>query len=357
MVLFLDSNSHVQLTTKALNAYAEYNKSIYGTSNPMSNSGLGRLSASKIEESRSKIAKLLGVNSNQIYFTSSGTQACEWGLKILKSRNFSKVFYSTVEHKSISSNIIEMFGSNDLYTSKDGVVACTINQGPNTAYICIHAHNEIGTIQKIENIPVPFFTDISQSVGKIPLNLSLLKNLKIAAFGGHKFGGSSSVGILYIQDHSWWKELDSNNRYNFDRAGTPDTGAIIATATALEEAVISIPKRYENALVFRSVIESGLKELGFNIIGENSNRIPYTTFAYIGNKRGAFLMEHLESCGIYIGLGSACNSLTKKASETMMALGNGGNISDYVRISQWGNYGEVEAKQVINTIKKYCARS
>lgn len=355
-MLFLDTNSHLPLNKKASESIVNYNNSIESSANAMSSSYFGRWQAGKIEESRKLIATLLGVNSNQIFFTSGGTQACEWALNILKSRNFSKVFCSTIEHKAIAGKAVELFGSGDLFVSKDGVVACTANHGTNTAYICIHTHNEIGAIQKIEDIPVPFFSDISQSIGKIPLNLSKLSNLKLAAFGAHKFGGPIGVGILYIQDPSWWVEFGSGNRYGYDRPGTPDTGAIIATGIALEEAMKTLSKRYENALRFRSVLENGLKENGLKIICEKANRIPHTTFAYIGNKKGAFLMEHLESVGIYIGLGSACNSLTKKASEIMMALGEGGHVSDYIRISQWGNYGETEARQVVEAIGRYCVK-
>jgi cysteine desulfurase len=354
-MLFLDANSHIPFNKKSLEVFVNFNNSIESSANAMSSSYFGRWQSGKIEESRNLIATLLGVNSNQIFFTSGGTQACDWALNIMKARNFSKVFCSTIEHKAIASKSIEFFGNNDLFVSKDGVVACTTNQGIGTAYICIHTHNELGTIQKIENIPVPFFSDISQSIGKIPLNLSKYPNLKLAAFGGHKFGGSSSVGILYIQDPSWWKEFGAGNMYGHDSPGTPDTGAIIATGIALEEAIKTLPRRYENALRFRSVLENGLKECGLKIIAENSNRIPHTTFAYIGNKKGAFLMDHLEASGIYIGLGSACNSLTKKASEVMMALGEGGHVNDYIRISQWGNYSDVEARQVVEAIKKYCS--
>lgn len=353
MNLYLDANAHLPMNNKAMEAFVQFNKTNAGYGNAMASSGPGRAAASEIEKSREKIAKLIGAEANQIIFTSSCTQACEWGLSLLKDRNFSKVYCSTIEHPAVALKAKELFGNNDLFVSSDGVVACTFTPEQNSAYICIHIQNEIGVIQGIEKIPVSFFSDMSQSLGKIPINVNKINNLKLATFGAHKFGGPIGVGILYIQDSEWWKEYGSGSRYYFDRPGTPDAGSIVATAIALEEAIKTLPKRYENALRWNNVLESGIEDLGLKIIGKKAKRSPYTTFVHIGNKLGPYLMAQLESDGIYIGLGSACGSFSTNTSPVMTSLGSGGNAHDYIRISQWGDYGENEAKMVVKAIKKY----
>ena len=124
----------------------------------------------------------------------------------------------------------ELFGNNDLFTNRDGIVASSFIPLEKTAFVCMHVQNEIGTVQDIENINVPFFCDMSQSLGKIPINVSKIQNLMIGVFGAHKFGGPVGIGFLYIKDNKWWKEFGFGSRYYFDRPGTPDAGMIIATA-------------------------------------------------------------------------------------------------------------------------------
>lgn len=354
MSLFLDANAHIPMHPKAVEAFYNFNLSIAGHGHAMSFSLPGRKAAAKIEQARNKIAELIGAkSSNQIVFTSTCTQACEWALELLKLQNYQIVYSSTIEHPAVSSKVKELFGNNDLFVSKDGLVNCSFNKESNSAIVCIHVHNEIGTIQNIRNIQMPFFSDMSQALGKIPINVSEIPNLKLATFGAHKFGGPVGLGFLYIQNTDWWSEFGSGSRYYFDRAGTPDVGMIVSSAIALEEAIKTMSIRYENAIKFRNVLESGLKDFGFDIIGEAINRVPYTSFINIGNKLGPYVMSTLESEGIFIGLGSACGSFNIASSPVMSALGHGGMAHDYIRISQWGNYGENEAFKVLNSLKKY----
>jgi len=359
MQLFLDANAHLPLHLKALEAYVNFNKALAGHGNAMAISLPGRQAASELEEARTKIAKMIGAeNPNQIVFASSCTQACEWGLEMLKAREFDKVYSSTVEHKSISIKARELFGNNDLFTNRDGVVACTFSPSEKkAAFVCMHVQNEIGTIQSIENIKVPFLCDMSQSLGKIPINVSKIPNLMIGIFGAHKFGGPVNVGFLYVKDTAWWKEFGFGSRYYFDRPGTPDVGMIVATSVALEESLKTLQPRYHRALNFRSIIESAAKSIGITIIGENSTRIPHATFLNIGKKMGPHVMAQMEAEGIFIGLGSACGSLHSNTNPVMTAMGYGGHAHDNIRLSQWGDYGEREARLVAQAIVKYCPKS
>ncbi|MFA5759062.1 MAG: aminotransferase class V-fold PLP-dependent enzyme [Clostridia bacterium] len=357
MPLFLDANAHVPLNNKALEAFIGFNKSIGGHGNAMAASLPGRTSAAEIETAREIIAEKIGAqNRNQIIFTSSCTQACEWALDLLYQKGFKKVYCSQVEHSAVNKKAREFFGNNDLFVSREGVTACSFVPDPNSAFICIHVQNEIGTIQSIEDIKVPFFSDMSQSLGKIPINVSKIKNLHLATFGAHKFGGPVGTGFLYIQDTTWWKEFGSGSRYFFDRSGTPDAANIVATAAALKDAISTLPKRYEQALNFKATLENSVHSLGFNIIGENSTRIPHTTFIQIGKGMGPYIMSQLEAEGIYIGLGSACGSFNTGANPLMSALGYGGKSSDYIRISQWGDYGATEAKMVVKVLAQNCPK-
>lgn len=355
MPIFLDANAHLPLHPKALDALISFNRSTAGYGHPMSTSLPGRLALSELESARKSIAQNIGANPDQIIFASTCTQACEWGLQILKSQNFTKVYSSTIEHKAVAVKSTNLFGNYDLLTNKYGTVSFPPPE-PNTAIICIHVQNELGTIQSIESIQVPFFSDITQSIGKLPLNVSKLPNLKIAVFGAHKFGGPN-LGILYLQNPSWWIPLGPGGQHYHDRPGSPDVGTIIAASVALEEGIKTLSVRFENALRFRDIVEDSLRAFGIEIIGDQASRIPHTSFINIGKKMGPYIMSQLEAEGIYVGLGSACGALLSSANPIISALGKGGHAHDYIRISQWGNYGESEAKFVAKSLAKYLPKS
>ena len=355
MTLFLDTNAHLSLNAKALAAFVNFNNSAGGHGHAMTPSLPGRSAAAELEKARETIARLIGAkNSKQIVFTTSCTQACEWGLEILNSRKFSKVYCSTVEHPAVSFKASELFGNNDLFVDKDGTIACGFSPAEtNSALICIHVQNELGTLQPIETIKVPFFCDMSQSLGKIPVNVSKIPNLKIATFGGHKFGGPVNFGFMYLQDPSWWKEFGSGSRYYIDRPGTPDVGLAVAGAVALEDALKTLSVRYQKALEFKKVLESNLPS-HITIMGKNGTRIPHVSYLCIGDRMGSFVVNQLSNEGIYVGLGAACGSLTSKSSPLMRAIGHSGRSDAYIRISNWGYYGGVEAQRVVKVLKKYC---
>lgn len=358
MTLFLDANAHLPLHPKALQAFMEFNNSLGGHGHPMSHGKPGREAASAMEAARDATARLIGAkNRNQIVFTSTATQACEWGLELMYNQGFDKVYTTTVEHKSVAIKARELFGNNDLFINKDGIVSCSF-QPPekNSAFVCVHVQNEIGTIQAIDAIPVPFFSDMSQSLGKIPVNVSNIPNLKVAAFGTHKFGGPVGVGVLYLQDEKWWSPFGLGSRYHRDRPGTPDVGMVVAASVALEQAIQTLPMRYERALTFRSVVEDALSTMKIEILGANASRVPHTTFMQVGGKMGPYIITQMESENIYIGSGSACGSFYMNSNPTATALGYGGKAQDYMRISQWGDYGEREARKVAETLFKYCPK-
>jgi cysteine sulfinate desulfinase/cysteine desulfurase-like protein len=84
--------------------------------------------------------------------------------------------------------------------------------------------------------------------------------------------------------------------------------------------------------------------------------VPYTTLVNIGKKMAPYVLTQLEADNIYVGLGSACGSLHSNSNPVMTALGYGGRAHDYMRISQWGNYAEREARQVAQALSKYCPK-
>lgn len=356
---YLDVNAHVPMSEATLKAYLEFNNSLSAHGHPLSPSVPGRAAASAIEEARGKIAELIGAQRpEQIIFTNSCTQACEWASLLASYVSGElQVKASGIEHPAMEQVLAKHWNEKVFRysVSSDGVVLCD-QRAQDLSWIrvgfCIHMQNEIGTIQPITELRDEYLvSDMSQSLGKMEINVTEL-NVDLAVFGGHKFGGPGGVGFMYLKNTSDWKEFGTGSRYFLDIPGTPNVGAIVATAVALEEATQTLEGRRKNMVEFRSGLEPGLKELGFEIIGEKAERCPNTTFAKVPGtlNAGLILMNKLGKLGVYVGLGSACGSLYTGGSPLMEALGKPSDGQDYIRVSQWGQYGAKEAKQLLRII-------
>jgi cysteine sulfinate desulfinase/cysteine desulfurase-like protein len=344
---FLDANAHVPMSKASLDAFVSVHASFSGHGHPMSPNAAGRAAENAIEESRYKIANLLGISdSSKIIFTSTCTQACEWVMDIYQNASIDKiVHFSPFEHPAIKYNI-NKFPQAKLLAQTDGVVETNVEL--NDLAICIKLQNEIGTIQPIEDFNCHVVSDMSQALGKIPISL---KNIEAAIFGAHKFGGPTGVGFFYLKHRELWKGFGTGSRYFFDRPGTPDVASIVATAAALEDSLSTMYERYQKCVEFKKELEPKLKELGFYIFAEESNRYPGTCFVQVPiSGMSSSILHELSSYGIHIGLGSACGSMYAGGASIVKALGKDSSGNDYLRISNYGFYDGKDAKYVIDKI-------
>jgi cysteine desulfurase len=338
------------MSKKAQKAYIDFQNSPAGHGHPSSPNISGRLAASELENSRIKIAKLLGAeHSNQIIFTSSCTEACSWAISVIENKKINcPIYYSPFEHPAVKYSIENNKNTKEyikLPCSNSGIV----NYEDAKYLICMQVQNEIGSIQPINQWYGSYiFSDMSQAVGKTDIDL---KNIDIATFSGHKFGGSASVGILYLKNPTDWVQFGKGSRYFSDKVGTLDVGAIVATAEALEETLFYAPEKQQKCKEFQSVLEDRLTNMGLEIIGKDVPRVPNTTFVNIPDKALLILME-LSQNDIIVGLGSACGSMHSGNSPLMQALGRSGGAHDFIRISQEGYYGRKEALIVVDEISK-----
>lgn len=363
---FLDANAHLPLNNKALQAYVEFCKSSGGHGHPSSPSIAGRQAAVALEQARAKIANLIGAKKpGNIVFTSSCTQACEWGLemffqkKLPPGTTFTGIYESDVarspaEHPAARDAfdvLTEEFAENPtvLPIDANGLVSTEVGADKTC---CIHVQNEIGVIQPIQDLKCRYlFSDMSQSLGKIPVDVGVL-GVDIAVFGAHKFGGPGGFGFIYLQDTSDWESFGAGSRYFLDRPGTPDVAAAVATAAALEDAIATLEERTARMTEFQLVLERGLENMDFEIVGKGAPRVPSTTFVKVPGKGLLSVMKLGEKFGIHIGLGSACGSLHTGESPLMEAIGCGGNVHDFMRISQFGEYGEKDAFHFLACLEK-----
>ncbi len=357
--LFLDCNAHLPPTERVLKKYSDVASSRAGHGHPLSLTRPGREAALVLETARQDIALLLGAQaSNQIIFTHGCTQACEWSLEIFnfiskKDSSFHSILSSPLEHPAVrdpfESKIKNEF--ND-YLSINDEGEVLLNSICESDYIiCSHVQNETGLIQPIKEIKKKckyLFSDMSQSLGKVPINLINL-DVDIAVFGAHKFGGFGGVGFIYLKDPSHWIPFGTGSRYFTDRTGTPDVAAVAATAEALKEALENLKERTEKSKIFQKTIEEGMIKRDWEIVSNKAQRSPNTTFGYLPSKAMIKLIN-LSNKGIYCGLGSACGSHSSGLSPSIRSLGYEGVAHDFMRISQAGFYGKEEAEYFLQKL-------
>lgn len=351
--LYLDANAHVPFNPKAAKAYLDFSNSKAGHGHPSSLSEPGREAASAMETAREKIAQLIGAKSlNQILFTSSCTQACEWAIDIFFSQDISiPAAISPMEHPAMK-DAFEKYSARPsikIQVNSDGKLINLDSLNSNNI-VCTHMQNEIGTIQPLEKFKDKVLcSDMSQSLGKIPINVTDL-NVDLAVFGAHKFGGPGGVGFIYIKDTNWWRPFGTGSRYFMDRPGTPDVAGIVATAAALEDVIQTLPERQQKMVKFKNILENNLKNSNIEIIGETAERSPNTTFIHLPNIAMNAVLA-LGQKGIHVGLGSACGSMHAGPSPLMKVLGRQGSVHDYMRISHFGEYDNQDADNFFTALK------
>ena len=357
MKLYLDANAHVPLSKAAQDAYTEFMKTDAAHGHPSSPSIAGRAAALALEDARAKIAKLIGAPSaKHIIFTNSCTQACEWAMKML-TRTPGTCYISPVEHPAVTQGCESAVGKiySKLHVNEMGEVLPALQLLENPGSIaCIHVQNEIGTIHDVQGLKRMYpgakvFSDISQSIGKIPVYVSEML-VDFAAAGGHKFGGPSGIGFLYVKNLDDWTPFGSGSRYFMDIPGTPNVDGAVMMAAALEDAVRTFDDRTLNMKVFQVEFESRMEELGFEVIGKGTKRSPNTTFVKTPTN-SLELMLNLGAKGIHCGLGSACGSLYTGGSPLMEALGRPSEAQEYLRFSQWGEHDGWSANYVCDQIE------
>ena len=355
-MLYCDANAHVPMSRAVIKVYADFQASKAGWGHPSAPAGPGQAAASELETARGKIAALLGAEKpSQIAFTSTCTQACEWGLNMLLASSEHRHFWhSGMEHSAVKDWLDRSkIAATILPVSPDGVVTPVEVIDP---VICVHVQNEFGTIQPLKELGAGFlFSDMCQSPGKVSINLKDMP-VDIATFGAHKFGGPASVGFIYVKDHNIYKEFGTGSRYYNDRPGTPDVGGVVATAAALEEVLFMMPERLCKMKEFQLVLEDRLQDMGLEVIGKNATRVANTTFVKMPGIAFSILAA-LSNKQIYVGMGSACGSMHTGASLSMKTIGQAGEAHDFLRISQHGEYGKQEAlilaDQLHSLLKQY----
>ena len=304
--------------------------------NPSSIYKTGRKSRSLIEKARFQIATAIGANSDQIYFSSGGTEANNQVLWTIANQKNKHVIISSVEHPAIS-KVLEKIKPHGLETStisvdNKGIVLTNelINLiRPDTGLISIMlANNEIGSIQPIKEIRQKIYnhniflhTDAVQALGKIKIDVNEL-GIDYLSLSAHKFYGPKGVGALFVKNKKNIKSLIiGGEQENGLRGGTENIAGIVGMGLAAELAIkdqntcVTTLKKLEKHFL------NNLKEHIPSAKHNKTNNLPgLISISFPGNKSN-IMMTKLDRKSIAVSNGSACNTGNIKPSKVLKAIG------------------------------------
>ena len=338
--IYADNAATTRVTEPVLEAMLPWLKEGYG--NPSSIYSLGMQAAVAVDQARGQVARALGANKNEIYFTSCGSEADNWAIKSTAARMAKKgkkhLITSVIEHHAVLHPMesLEKQGfevtylpvNAEGYVSVDDVRAAI---RPDTALVSImYANNEIGTIQPISEIAevchekgVLFHTDAVQAVGHVPINVAEQK-IDMLSLSGHKIHTPKGVGALYVRRGVQLPAfIEGGGQESGKRAGTENVPYIVGLGKAIEIACADIPEKARRVSAMRDRLIEGV--LGSiercRLNGGTSPRLPGNANFSIVGVEGESLLLTLDMRGIAASSGSACTSGSLDPSHVLLAIG------------------------------------
>jgi len=337
--IYLDYNATTPIAPSVVEAMLPFLNEHFG--NPSSGHALGRACHEAIEDARYQVASALGVDREEIVFTSGGTEANNLALKgVLLGQPPSvggHLIISSLEHPAIvePARFLERWGYDLSVVPCDSrglvdpdEVARAIR--PDTRLVSImHANNEIGVIEPIREIAavcrshnVLVHTDAAQTLGKIRVAAAEL-DVDLLTIAGHKLYAAKGVGALYVRSGVHLEPvLHGAGHERGLRPGTENTASIVGLGKACEMAAKAAPEGQAQLGRLRDRLYELLCEgvgAPLKINGEGAPRLPNTlSVVFPGVNAGSMLARASEICA---STGAACHSGSSSRTATLAAIG------------------------------------
>jgi len=341
--IYLDNAATTRIDERVLQAMLPYFTQVYGNASSLHH--FGTRAKEVLENSRIQIAQCIGACPNELFFTSTGTESSNWALKGIALANRHKgrhIVVSAIEHDCILNTCKWLTGEgffiSYLPVDSEGIVDLEYLKKvihPKTILVSVmHANNEIGTIEPIEEIgsicknhQVYFHTDACQSFGKIPVTVDKL-GVDLLTVNAHKIYGPKGIGALYIRKGiSMIPLLHGGGQESGFRSSTENIPGIVGFAKAAELCQQDLKTENQRLSFLRNKLAdwlfSNFEQAYLN--GHADKRLPgHLSFSFHGMEGEMIrLLLLLDETGIAVSAGSACSSNDKShnASHVLQAIG------------------------------------
>jgi len=373
--IYLDYAATTPLDPEVFEKMKIFASRIFG--NPSSLHFFGREAGKALDESRKQIASLINAKSEEIIFTSGGTESDNLAIKGVAFANRKKgnhIITSTIEHRAVheTCKYLKTCGFDISYvgTDNDGIVRPDeIKKAlkKDTILISImHANNEIGSIQPIEEIGklareygIIFHTDAVQSIGHIGTDVEML-NVDLLSASAHKFYGPKGVGFLYKKNGIILASQIHGGSHEFGlRASTQNLPGIAGMAHALAIAVRELHAESKRQTYLRDRLINGILDniADTKLNGHRTQRLPNNANLSFSFVEGEAVLLGLDFEGIATSSGSACSSSSFAPSHVLEAIGlDVETARSSVRFSLGKYTTEEDIDFTINSLKKIITR-
>ena len=337
--IYLDHAATTPVKPEVLDAMMPYFTQSFG--NPSSIYQVAQINKKAIDDARETIAKHLGANTNEIFFTSGGTEADNWAIKGIVEANKNKgnhIITTKIEHHAVlhTCEYLEKQGFEVTYldVNEEGVIDLKVLKAAikdTTILISImYANNEVGTIMPIKEIGaiakergIAFHTDAVQAIGQVRIDVKE-QNIDALSLSGHKIYGPKGIGVLYIRRGLRITNLiHGGAQERGRRAGTENVPAIVGIAKAMELAYTDFEVKNERIKGLRDKLMNRIIQtiLYSKLNGSITNRLVNNVNIGFEFVEGESLLLLLDMSGVAASSGSACTSGSLDPSHVLLALG------------------------------------
>jgi cysteine desulfurase len=372
-LIYLDNNATTPMDPRVLETMLPYFTEKFGNA-ASRNHPFGWVAEEAVDYSREQIAKLIGADEREIIFTSGSTEAINLAIKGVAEMYHSKgnhIITVTTEHKAVldTCHALEKKGIEVTYLNVDIKGNIDLKEleaaiRPTTILVSVmFANNEIGNIHPVKEIGeicnkhgVLFFSDATQAVGKIPVNVKEM-GIHLLCFTGHKMYGPKGVGVLYVSRKNprvkVTAQMDGGGHERGMRSGTLNVPGIVGIGKAAEIALKEMNDDAARLSKLRDKIENAFLEMEEVVVnGDTEHRMPHVTNISFKHVEGEGLMMTFNQ-EIGLSSGSACTSASLEPSYVLKALGLGDDLAhSSLRISLGRFTTEEEIDYAIEKIRK-----
>ena len=337
--IYLDHIAATPVEEAVVEAMLPFLRDKFG--NPQSLHSDGQLVLEAVEEARAKVAKLIGARREEIFFTSSGSEANNMAIKgiALAKRDKGKhLVLSAIEHQSVlhAAKALEKFGfsSTLVPVSREGLIdpedVKKSIQKETTLVSVMLANSEVGTIEPVAEVArvcreagITVHTDAVAAVGNIPVDVDALGVDALSLAGDQFYGPKGSAALFLRKGTRILPLIDGGIQEGGRRAGTENVAAIVGLGKAAEIAGDKMDVRGEKAIRLRDMLIQGMLERVDHIFltGDREKRLPHHASFCVEFIEGEAMLLNLDMKGIAASSGSACTSRALKASHVLLAMG------------------------------------
>lgn len=341
--IYLDNNATTPMDRQVLETMLPYFTERFGNAASRTHA-FGWVAEEAVQVAREQVASLIGAEAEEIVFTSGATEAVNLAIKgACEIREGNKhIITCATEHKAVLDTCkhLEKKGVAVTYLPVDASGQIDLNQleeviTPQTILISImFANNETGVLQPINDIAaiakkhgIWFFSDATQAVGKVPMNVAE-QGIDLLALSAHKFYGPKGVGALYMRRKTprvrVTAQMDGGGHEKGFRSGTLNVPGIVGLGKAAELSQSRMPEDTIILQTFRNQLETSLLATdSVSINGSINNRLPNTSNLCFHDVDGGKLLIEINK-SIAVSSGSACTSANPTPSHVLKAM----DISD-----------------------------